>query len=53
MVSISMTITDPESHAHPSFVDGVAMPINMADTGRILAIVYIVQVNNTINGERS
>ena len=36
MVSMSRTITDPESHAHPSFVDVAAMPFNVADTARIL-----------------
>ena len=33
-----LTITNPESHAYPSFVNFVTMPLNMANAVKILSV---------------
>lgn len=48
MVSISLTVTDPESPAHLAFVDVGTVTLNMADTVRIL-MASTTRVHNTIN----
>ena len=44
-----LTITNPESHAYPSFVNVVTMPLNMANAVRILSFA-LPHVHNTVNG---
>ena len=50
-ISISRTITNPESHTHPAFVDVVTVPLNMADTKEIF-ITSFPHVHNTVNWKR-
>ena len=51
-VIVSMTIpiafTNPESHAHLSFVDVITVAFNVTDAMRVLR--FAGHVNNTING---
>ena len=47
--TVSGTISDPESHAHPAFVDAVAVPLNMADTMGTQFTTSFPQVHNTVN----
>ena len=51
-VSISGAISDPESHAHLSFVDVITVPLNMADAMEIF-ITACLHVDNSVNGQRS
>ena len=51
-VSISVAISDPESNAHLSFVNVVAVPLNMADTMEILTSACL-HVSYSVNGQRS
>ena len=44
-----LTITNPESHAHLSFVNVVTMPLNMADAVQILSVA-LPHVHNTVDG---
>ena len=44
-----LTITNPESHAYPSFVNVVTMPLNMANAVKILSVA-LPHVHNTVNG---
>ena len=46
--TVPMAFTNPESHAHLSFVDVVTVALNMADTMRISS--FVINVYNTING---
>ena len=46
------TITNPESHAHLTFVDIVTVPRNMSDAVQILTVA-LPHVHNTINWQRS
>ena len=43
-----LTIVIPESDAHPSFVNVVAMPLNMANAVKILSVA-LPHVHNTVN----
>ena len=47
--SFTRTITNPESHAHLSFVDVVTVPLNMANAVKILSIT-LPHVHHTVNG---
>ena len=44
-----LTITNPESHAHPSFVDVVTMPLNTANTVNIVSVT-LPHLHNTVSG---
>ena len=44
-----LTIVNPESDAHLSFVNVVTMPLNMANAGKILSVA-LPHVHNTVNG---
>ena len=44
-----LTIVNPESDAHPSFVNVVTMPLNMANAGKMLSVA-LPRVHNTVNG---
>ena len=44
-----LTIVNPESDAHLSFVNVVTMPLNMAKAGKILSVT-LPHVHNTVNG---
>ena len=51
-VSIGSAVTDPESHAHLSFMDVITVPLNMADAMKIF-ITARRHVDNSVNGQRS
>ena len=51
-VPISVAISDPESNAHLSFVNVVAVPLNMADTMEVLTFACL-HVSYPVNGQRS
>ena len=51
-VSISGAISDPESHAHLSFMDVITAPLNMADAKEIF-ITACLHVDDSVNGQRS
>ena len=44
-----LTITNPESHVHLSFVNVVTMPLNMANAVKILSVA-LPHVDHTVNG---
>ena len=44
-----LTITNLESHAHPSFVNVVTMPLNTANTVNIVSVT-LPHLHNTVNG---
>ena len=44
-----LTIVNPESDAHLSFVNVVTMPLNMANAGKMLSVA-LPHVHNTVNG---
>ena len=46
--TIPMAFTNPESHAHLSFVDVITVAFNVADAMRVLR--FAGHVHNTING---
>lgn len=46
-----MTTTDPESNAHRSFGDVIAVPLNMADTMKIL-VATLFHIHYAVNGQR-
>ena len=50
---MNLTVADPESHEHLSFVDVVTMPLNMADAVRTLIFVHRTQVHDTVNRQGS
>ena len=47
-VSMTSTITNPESHAHIAFVDVITVPLNMADAMETFTTSFI-HVHNAIN----
>jgi len=51
-VSISGAISDPECHAHISFMDVITVSLNMADAMEIF-ITACLHVDNSVNGQRS
>ena len=51
-VSIGSAVTDPESHAHLSFMDVITVPLNMADAMKIF-ISTCPHVDNSVNGQRT
>ena len=51
-ISITATITDPETHAHLAFVEVVTVPLNMADTVWTLTLCS-TQVHTTVNRQGS
>ena len=48
IVSIPLAFTNPESHAHLSFVDVITVAFNVADAMRVYS--FAEDVHNTING---
>ena len=49
---MSGAISDPESHAHLSFMDVITVPLNMADAKEIF-IAACLHVDDSVNGQRS
>ena len=45
---VPMAVTNPESHAHLSFVDVITVAFNVADSMRVLR--FAGHIHNTING---
>ena len=45
---VPFAFTNPESHAHLSFVDVITVAFNVADAMRVNS--FAVDVHNTING---
>ena len=45
---ITFAFTNPESHAHLSFVDVITVAFNVADAKRVYS--FAADVHNTING---
>ena len=46
--TVPIAFTNPESHAHLSFVDVITVAFNVADANRVY--IFAVDVHNTVNG---